>query len=70
MLNAMIWVLACFGVVAADIALSVVLFSALGVASVFMGFSIDDLDIQLLQAVAQTASFFKTLVCWPRSGQL
>ena len=57
MLNAMIWVLACFGVVAADIALSVVLFSALGVASVFMGFSIDDLDIQLLQAVAQTASF-------------
>lgn len=38
MLNAMIWALACFGVVAADIALSVVLFSALGVASVFMGF--------------------------------
>lgn len=57
MLNAMIWALACFGVVAADIALSVVLFSALGVASVFMGFSIDGLDIQLLQAVAQTASF-------------
>lgn len=49
MLNAMIWALACFGVVAADIALSVVLFSALGVASVFMGFSIDGLDIQLLQ---------------------
>ena len=45
MLNAMIWALACFGVVAADIALSVVLFSALGVASVFMGFSIDGLDI-------------------------
>lgn len=41
MLNAMIWALACFGVVAADNALSVVLFSALGVASVFMGFSID-----------------------------
>lgn len=41
MLNAMIWALACFGVVAVDIALSVVLFSALGVASVFMGFSID-----------------------------
>ena len=38
MLNAMIWALACFGVVAADIALSVVLFSALGVASVVMGF--------------------------------
>ena len=57
MLNAMVWALACFGVVAADIALSVVLFSALGVASVFMGLSIDDLDIQLLQAVAQTASF-------------
>ena len=57
MLNAMIWALACFGVVAADIALSIVLFSALGVASVFMGFSIDDLDIQLLQAVAQAASF-------------
>ena len=34
MLNAMIWALACFGVVAVDIALSVVLFSALGVASV------------------------------------
>lgn len=59
MLNAMIWALACFGVVAADIALSVVLFSALGVASVFMSFSIDDLDIQLLQAVAQTASFLR-----------
>ena len=71
MLNAMIWTLACFGVVAADIALSVVLFSALGVASVFMGFSIDDLDIQLLQAVAQTASFLMALLwwryLWPRS---
>lgn len=71
MLNAMIWALACFGVVAVDIALSVVLFSALGVASVFMGFSIDDLDIQLLQAVAQTASFLMALLwwryLWPRS---
>ena len=71
MLNAMVWALACFGVVAADIALSVVLFSALGVASVFMGFSIDDLDIQLLQAVAQTASFLMALLwwryLWPRS---
>lgn len=71
MLNAMIWALACFGVVAADIALSVVLFSALGAASVFMGFSIDDLDIQLLQAVAQTASFLMALLwwryLWPRS---
>ena len=71
MLNALVWALACFGVVAADIALSVVLFSALGVASVFMGFSIDDLDIQLLQAVAQTASFLMALLwwryLWPRS---
>ena len=64
MLNAMIWALACFGVVAADIALSVVLFSALGVASVFMGFSIDDLDIQLLQAAAQMASFLMALLGW------
>ena len=71
MLNAMVWALACFGVVAADIALSVVLFSALGVASVFMGFSIDDLDIQLLQAAAQTVSFLMALLwwrfLWPRS---
>ena len=71
MLNALVWALACFGVVAADIALSVVLFSALGVASEFMGFSIDDLDIQLLQAVAQTASFLIALLwwryLWPRS---
>lgn len=71
MLNAMIWALACFGVVAADIALSVVLFSALGVASEFMGFSIDDLDIQLLQAAAQMASFLMALLwwryLWPRS---
>ena len=48
--------------VAGDVALSVVLFSALGVASVFMGFSIDGLDIQLLQAVAQTASFLMALL--------
>ena len=71
MLNALVWALACFGVVAADIALSVVLFSALGVASVFMGFSIDDLDIQLLQAAAQMASFLMALLwwryLWPRS---
>ena len=71
MLNALVWALACFGVVAANIALSMVLFSALGVASVFMGFSIDDLDIQLLQAAAQTASFLMALLwwryLWPRS---
>ena len=71
MLNAMVWALACFGVVAADIALSVVLFSALGVASVFIGFSIDDLDIQWFQAAAQTASFWMALLwwryLWPRS---
>lgn len=71
MLNAPVWALACFCVVAADIALSVVLFSALGVASVFMGFSIDDLDIQLLQAAAQMASFLMALLwwryLWPRS---
>lgn len=71
MLNALVWAFACFGVVAADIALSVVLFSALGVASVFMGFSIDDLDIQLLQAAAQMASFLMALLwwrnLWPRS---
>lgn len=71
MLNALVWALACLGVVAADIALSMVLFSALGVASVFMGFSVDDLDIQLLQAAAQTASFLMALLwwryLWPRS---
>lgn len=71
MLNALVWALACFGVVAADIALSVVLFSALGIASVFMGFSIDDLDIQLFQAAAQMASFLMALLwwryLWPRS---
>ena len=71
MLNALIWALACFAVVAADIALSVVLFSALGVASVFMGFPIDNLDIQWFQAAAQTASFLMALLwwryLWPRS---
>lgn len=71
MLNALLWTLACLGVVAADIALSMVLFSALGVASALMGFSIDDLDIQLLQAVAQTASLLMALLwwryLWPRS---
>ncbi len=71
MFNALVWTLACLGVVAADIALSMVLFSALGVASVFMDFSIDDLDIQLLQAAAQTASFLMALLwwryLWPRS---
>ena len=59
MLNALVWALACFGVVAADIALSMVLFSALGVdIRCYMGFSIDDLDIQLLQAAAQMAFVF------------
>ncbi len=71
MLNALLWTLACLGVVAADIALSMVLFSALGVASALMGFSIDDLDIQMLQAFAQTASFLMALLwwryLWPRS---
>ena len=71
MLNAIAWALACFGVVAVDIALSVVLLYALGVASVFMGFSIDDLDIQWFQAAAQTASFLMALLwwryLWPRS---
>lgn len=38
MLNAMIWALACFGVVAADIALSVVLFSVLDAVSVLTGY--------------------------------
>ena len=38
MLNAMIWALACFGVVAADIALSVVLFSVLDIVSALTGF--------------------------------
>ena len=46
MLNAMIWALACFGVVAADIALSMVLFSVLDAVSVLTGYPIDNLDIQ------------------------
>ena len=45
MLNAMIWALACFGVVAADIALSAVLFSVLDAVSVLTGYPIDNLDI-------------------------
>ena len=40
MLNAMAWALACFGVVAADIALSVVLFSVLDAVSVLTGYPI------------------------------
>lgn len=54
MLNAMAWALACFGVVAADIALSVVLFSVLDAVSALTGFPIDNLDIQWFQAAAQT----------------
>ena len=71
MLNAMVWALACFGVVAADIALSVVLFSVLDIASALTGFPIDNLDIQWFQAAAQTASFLMALLwwryLWPRS---
>ena len=71
MLNALIWALACFGVVAADIALSVVLFAVLDVISALTGFPIDNLDIQWFQAVAQTASFLMALLwwryLWPRS---
>ena len=71
MLNAMVWALACFGVVAADIALSVVLFSVLGIVSALAGFSIDNLDIQWFQAAAQSASFLMALLwwryLWPRS---
>lgn len=71
MLNAMIWALACFGVVAADIALSIVLFSALDIVSALTGFPIENLDIQWFQAVAQTASFLMALLwwryLWPRS---
>ena len=71
MLNAMIWALACFGVVAADIALSVVLFSVLDAVSVLTGHPIDNLDIQWFQAAAQTASFLMALLwwryLWPRS---
>lgn len=71
MLNAMVWALACFGVVAADIALSVVLFSVLDAVSVLTGYPIDNLDIQWFQAAAQTASFLMALLwwryLWPRS---
>ena len=71
MLNAMVWALACFGVVAADIALSVVLFSVLDIVSALTGFPIDNLDIQWFQAAAQTASFLMALLwwryLWPRS---
>ena len=71
MLNAMVWALACFGVVAADIALSVVLFSVLNIVSALTGFPIDNLDIQWFQAAAQTASFLMALLwwryLWPRS---
>ncbi len=71
MLNAMVWALACFGVVAADIALSVVLFSVLDAVSVLTGYPIDNLDIQWFQAAAQAASFLMALLwwryLWPRS---
>ena len=71
MLNAIAWALACFGVVAADIALSVVLFSVLDAVSALTGFPIDNLDIQWFQAAAQTASFLMALLwwryLWPRS---
>lgn len=71
MLNALVWALACFGVVAADIALSMVLFSVLDIVSALTGFPIDNLDIQWLQAAAQTASFLMALLwwryLWPRS---
>ena len=71
MLNAIAWALACFGVVAADIALSVVLFSVLDAVSVLTGYPIDNLDIQWFQATAQTASFLMALLwwryLWPRS---
>lgn len=71
MLNAMAWALACFGVVAADIALSVVLFSVLDAVSALTGYPIDNLDIQWFQAAAQTTSFLMALLwwryLWPRS---
>ncbi|MEQ2952058.1 type II CAAX endopeptidase family protein [Collinsella sp. CLA-AA-H302] len=71
MLNAIAWALACFGVVAADIALSLVLFSVLDAVSVLTGYPIDNLDIQWFQAAAQTASFLMALLwwryLWPRS---
>ena len=71
MLNAIAWALDCLGVVAADIALSVVLFSVLDAVSVLTGYPIDNLDIQWFQAAAQTASFLMALLwwryLWPRS---
>mgnify|MGYP000583120506 FL=1 len=71
MLNALVWALACFGVVAADIVLSMVLFSVLDIVWALTGFPIDNLDIQWFQAVAQTASFLMALLwwryLWPRS---
>lgn len=71
MLNALVWALACFGVIAADIALSMVLFSALDIVSALTGFPIDNLDIQWFQAAAQAASFLMALLwwryLWPRS---
>ena len=71
MLNALVWALACFGVVAADIVLSMVLFSVLDIVPALTGFPIDNLDIQWFQAVAQTASFLMALLwwryLWPRS---
>lgn len=71
MLNALVWALACFGVVAADIVLSMVLFSVLDIVSALTGFPIDNLDIQWFQAVVQTASFLMALLwwryLWPRS---
>lgn len=71
MLNAIAWALACFGVVAADIALSVVLFSVLDAVPALTGYPIDNLDIQWFQAAAQTASFLMALLwwryLWPRS---
>ena len=71
MLNALVWILACLGVVAADIALSMVLFSVVGVVTALTGFPIDNLDIQWFQAAAQTALFLMALLwwryLWPRS---
>ena len=64
MLNALVWILACLGVVAADIALSMVLFSVVGVVTALTGFPIDNLDIQWFQAAAQTASFLMALLWW------
>ena len=53
------------------IALSVVLFSVLDAVSVLTGYPIDNLDIQWLQAAAQTALFLMALLwwryLWPRS---